>query len=158
MADSIFRGFFMGGFECSTHRLRSGRRLDVIGATAHDRFAFQDYDRLARAGLLTARDGIRWHLIETSPGAYDFRSVVPMLEAARSAGVQVIWDILHYGWPDDLDIFSPAFVQRFANFSRAFARVLSRETEGPPWVVPVNEISFFAWAAGDIGIFNPFAR
>ena len=45
-----------------------------------------------------------------------------MLEAARREGVQVIWDLCHYGWPDDLDIFSPAFVDRFARFCRAVAR------------------------------------
>jgi beta-glucosidase/6-phospho-beta-glucosidase/beta-galactosidase len=158
MSDSPFRSFFMGGFECSTHRLRSGRRLDLIASTAHDRFARQDYQRMSDVGMRTARDGIRWHLIETSPGAYDFSSVLPMLTAAREARVQVIWDLLHYGWPDDLDIFSDAFVARFAALSRAFAEVATRETEGAPWIVPINEISFFAWAAGEIGIFNPFVR
>jgi polysaccharide biosynthesis protein PelF len=158
LAAPPFRSFLMGGFECSTHRLRSGRRLDVIGATRHDRFARQDYCRLLEVGMRTARDGIRWHLIERSPGAYDFSGLRPMLAAAREAGVQVIWDVLHYGWPDDIDIFSAAFVQRFAGFARAFAEVASEETDGPPWVVPVNEISFFAWAGGEIGIFNPFAK
>jgi beta-glucosidase/6-phospho-beta-glucosidase/beta-galactosidase len=147
----------MGGFECSTHRLRSGRRLDVIGATAHDRFALEDYRRLGTLGMRTARDGLRWHLIESRPGVYDFDSVLPMLAAARQTGTQVIWDVLHYGWPDDLDIFGETFVRRFAEFARACAEVLSRETDGPPCVVPVNEISFFAWAGGDVGIFNPFA-
>ena len=148
----------MGGFECSTHRLVSGRRLDMIGATRHDRLARADYDRMVSVGMRTARDGLRWHLIETAPGVYDFSSVRPMLVAAREAGVEVIWDVLHYGWPDDLDIFSEAFVPRFAAFARAFAELASRETDGVPCVVPVNEISFFAWAGGDMGIFNPFAR
>ena len=121
----------MGGFECSTHRLRSGRRLDVIAATAHDRFALQDYRRLASVGMRTARDGLRWHLIEETPYKYDFSSVLPMLKAARQAGVQVIWDILHYGWPDDVDVFSESFIHRFASFARAFAEVASRETDGP---------------------------
>jgi beta-glucosidase/6-phospho-beta-glucosidase/beta-galactosidase len=147
----------MGGFECSTHRLRSGRGRAVIGATSHDRLALADYRRLAGVGMKTIRDGLRWHLIERTPGQYDFSSVLPMLEAAREADVQVIWDVLHYGWPDDLDIFSEAFVKRFADFARAFAELATRESDGAPWVVPVNEISFFAWAAGEIGIFNPFA-
>src|SRR5579871_410094 len=95
-----FKTFFMGGFECSTHRRRDGRRLDMIGATGHDRFALQDYTALAQLGIHTVRDGIRWHLIESKPGQYDFSSVRPMLYAARRAGVQVIWDIFHYGWPD----------------------------------------------------------
>ena len=153
----LFRSFFMGGFECSTHRLRTGRRLDVMAATAHDRWAEKDYRRLADAGLQTARDGLRWHLIEQQPGVYDFASVVPMLRAARDARVQVIWDLFHYGWPDQLDIFSEAFVVRFAAFARAFAEVASRECDEAPLVVPVNEISFFAWAGGDLGILNPFA-
>ena len=154
---SPFRSFFMGGFECSTHRLRTGRRLDVIGASAYDRYALEDYRRLADVGMRTIRDGIRWHLIEPSPGKYDFSSVLPMLRAAREADVQVIWDVLHYGWPDDLDIFSDGFVSRFADFAAAFVDLATRETNGAPWVVPVNEISFFAWAGGEIGIFNPFA-
>lgn len=158
MNDSPFRSFFMGGFECSTHRLESGRRLDVIRATCHDRYAEQDYRRLVEVGIRTARDGVRWHLIERSPGVYDFSSLLPMLAAARRAGVEVIWDLFHYGWPDDIDIFSAEFVERFEGFARAFAAVATSETDGAPWVVPVNEISFFAWAGGDVGIFNPFAR
>ncbi len=157
MSASPFRSFFMGGFECSTHRLHSGRRLDLIASTSHDRFARQDYARCAAVGMRTVRDGLRWHLIERTPGVYDFSSVQPMLAAAREVGVQVIWDVLHYGWPDGLDIFSEEFVRRFADFSAAFAELATRETDGPPWVVPVNEISFFAWAGGDVGIFNPFA-
>ena len=158
MPPATFRSFFMGGFECSTHRLRTGRRLDVVGATAHDRFARADYERMAAIGMRTMRDGVRWHLIETTPGNYDFSSLVPMLTAAREADVEVIWDLMHYGWPDDLDLFSADFVRRFADFAAAFAEVATAESRGPIWVVPVNEISFFAWAAGEIGIFNPFAR
>ena len=158
MPETLFRSFFSGGFECSTHRLPTGRRLDVIAATGHERLARQDYERLASVGMRTARDGLRWHLIERSHGRYDFASVQPMLVAAREAGVEVIWDILHYGWPDDLDIFGDTFVDRVADFARAFVELATRETGDAPWIVPVNEISFFAWAAGDFGIFNPFAR
>ena len=39
-----------------------------------------------------------------------------MIAAARRAGVQVIWDLFHYGWPDDLDKFKPEFVNRFASW------------------------------------------
>ncbi|HEU4754155.1 MAG TPA: hypothetical protein VFU47_13680 [Armatimonadota bacterium] len=34
---SLFPGFFMGGFECSTAILPDGRRLDVLAAPQHDR-------------------------------------------------------------------------------------------------------------------------
>ena len=152
----LFRSFFQGGFECSSHRLGSGRRLDLVASTQHDVFAAADYARCAAAGLRTVRDGGRWHLAERSPGAFDLSADVPRVRAARDAGVQVIWDLCHYGWPDDLDLFAPAFVDRFARFARAFATMVAGETDDVPWYAPVNEISFFAWAGADAGYLNPF--
>jgi hypothetical protein len=152
-----FASFFMAGFECSTHRRVDGRRLDLVAGTQHDRFALADYARCRDTGLLTVRDGIRWHLIELRAGYYDFSSVLPQLRAAQQAGVQVIWDLFHYGWPDDLDFFSPAFVTRFAVLARAFARLVVEETGQAPVVVQVNEVSFVAWGAGEEGFLNPFA-
>lgn len=153
----MFKSFFLGGFECSTHRSLTGRRLDLIAATAHDRFVVADYARLREEGIFTAREGIRWHLIEEKPYQYNFSSVLPMLHAARESGIQVIWDLCHYGWPDDLDIFSPEFVRRFAGFSRAFMRMLSSEIDGTHLICPVNEISFFSWVGGEEGRFYPYA-
>jgi len=153
----LFRTFFMGGFECSTQRLPPGRRLDMIAATAHDRHALADYLRLRGQGLRAARDGLRWHLIERRPGRYEFASALPLVRAARATGVQVVWDLCHYGWPDDLDVFAPSFVRRFASFARAFARMLAGETDTVSFVSPVNEISFFSWAAAEEGWFYPHA-
>jgi beta-glucosidase/6-phospho-beta-glucosidase/beta-galactosidase len=149
--------FWIAGFECSCHRRSDGRRLDLVAATRHDHFAQSDYSRLRQVGIGTARDGVRWHLVERSPGRYDFGSLLPMVRAARKAGVQVIWDLCHYGWPDGLDIFGPEFVDRFAEYARAVARVIAAETDEPAAYCPVNEISFWSWAGGDVGYLNPFA-
>ena len=157
MNTGIFKSFILGGFECSTHRLHSGKRLDLIRSTRHDELACSDYRLLQQYGILTARDGLRWHLIESTPGAYDFASATGMLKAARDSGMQVIWDLWHYGWPDDLDIFSAAFVERFAAFAREAAKHIS-EYSAVPFISPINEISFFSWAGGEGGIFNPFAK
>jgi beta-glucosidase/6-phospho-beta-glucosidase/beta-galactosidase len=154
---SLFRSFFLGGFECSTHRLPSGRRLDLIRSTRHDELAADDYRLLQRHGILTARDGLRWTLIEAAAGRYDFSSALGMLRAARDTGMQVIWDLWHYGWPDDIDIFSAAFVDRFTAFAVEAVNRISDFTD-TPLVSPINEISFFSWAGGEGGIFNPFAR
>ncbi len=153
----LFRSFYMGGFECSTHRLRSGKRLDVIAATHHDTHVRADYARLQAQGIYTARSGLRWHLIEPRPYQYDFASIRPMLEAARDLNMQIIWDMLHYGYPDDLDPFTPEFVRRFAGMARAFARVYRETTDQVAFLCPVNEISFHAWGGGDVGYLNPFA-
>lgn len=66
--------------------------------------------------------------------------------------------MFHYGYPDDLDIFSAEFVDRFARFSAATVEFLSNETDGTLFICPVNEISFFSWMAGEVGGFYPFAR
>ena len=148
----------MGGFECSTHRNYKGKRIDVIAGTRHDEFAEADYARLINAGMETARDGVRWHLIEREPYKYDFSSVLSQVRAAKKTGIQIIWDLFHYGYPEDLDIFSPEFPIRFAAFAEAFTKFLLSENEETPFFCPVNEISFFSWIAGDVAMFFPFER
>ncbi len=154
---ALFSSYAMGGFECSTHRLKSGKRLDVIASIGHDLHAEADYRQLAEHGIRTVRDGIRWHLIEQSPGRYDFSSLTPMIEAANRTGTQVIWDVLHYGWPDDIDVFAPGFVDRFTRFVRAVGQHMHQHCDAVPFWCPVNEISYLSWAGGDVGYLNPFA-
>ena len=150
-----FKSFFMGGFECSSHRHDGGPRLDVVAATKHDEMAASDYRQLRNHGIQTVRDGLRWHLIDKGPLGYDWSSFLPMLRAANETGTQVIWDLCHYGWPDDLDIWSPAFVERFGRFAEATARLIRDESDAVPFFCPVNEISFWAWGGGDVGYLNP---
>src|SRR4051812_8299387 len=146
----------MGGFECSTHLRKRDDRLDLIAATRHDLTAAADYEQLHALGLRTVRDGLRWHLIERSTGRYDWSSFVGMLRGAHASGVQVIWDLFHYGWPDGLDIFDAGFVDRFAAFSAAAASIIRDESDAVPFYCPVIEISYFAWAGGAKRLMNPF--
>lgn len=140
----------MGGFESSSHRRADGRQLDLIASTRHDEQAFGDYRVVAGCGLDTVRDALRWHLIEAEPGRYDWSSFLPMLRAARQAGVQVIWDLCHYGVPHGLDIWSAEFLDRFAAFCAAAACVVHLEGgDETPFYCPVNEINYWAWAGGD---------
>ena len=137
-------------------RLRSGRRLDVIAASQHDRMTATDYQGLQRFGIRTVRDGLRWHRVEPSPGRYDWTSFLPMLQAACRTETEVIWDLCHYGYPDDLDIFTPVFVDRFARYAGAVARLVREETVLVPFYCPVNEISFWAWAGGEVEYMTTF--
>jgi beta-glucosidase/6-phospho-beta-glucosidase/beta-galactosidase len=154
---TAFQSFFLGGFECSTHRLRSGKRLDLVHSTRHDAFAGSDFRLLQRYGIRTVREGLRWHLIEAQPGQFDFSSADTIIDAACDTDTEVIWDLWHYGWPDDIDIFSEEFVARFTAFARVTAQRLSAKFR-VPLICPINEISFFSWAGGEGGIFFPFAR
>jgi hypothetical protein len=94
--------------------------------------------------------------VETRRGHYDFSSLRAIARAARETRTQVIWDLCHFGWPDHLDLFSPEFATALAHYGAATAQWLNCELEEPPWFVPVNEISFFSWAAGDEGSMYPF--
>jgi hypothetical protein len=157
---SPFASFFLGGFECSTHRRApDGMRLDLLRATRHDHLCEADYRALAALGIRSVRDGLRWHLIETAPGRYDWSSALMMLDAARRTGTQVIWDLCHYGWPDDLDIWSADFAPRFARFAAAAASVIRDRGPAPPALYcVVNEISFWSWAGGDMRLMAPFTE
>lgn len=151
-SNTSFASFFQGGFECSTHRRRDGVRLDLIRATGHDRHVGNDYRQLREIGIRTVRDGVRWHLIERQPGRFDWSSWLPALEAAEAGGMQVIWDLFHYGMPDHRALADADFPQRFTDFAMAAVEVQQGISDRPPMLCLLNEISFMAWAV-DVGYF-----
>ena len=153
----MFRSFFFAGFEGATGYNQRGDWFDQVAATHHDRHADADYRRLRDVGILAAREAIRWPLVDQR-GRYDFSSVRPFVEASRRYGVDVIWDLFHYGYPEDLDPFSDAFTHRFANYCRAAAKFVCAEQDGICYFTPVNEPSYFAWAGGEAGMFAPHCR
>jgi hypothetical protein len=150
----MFRSFFLAGFECATGINRHGLWFDQIAATQHDLQADDDYRRLDQLGIHAVREGVRWPLIDRR-GRYDFSSVEPFVAAARRHGLEVIWDLFHYGYPPDLEPFSPLFSERFAAYCGAAARFLCAACEGPWYFTPMNEPSYFSWAAGQVGHFAP---
>ncbi|MGZ8975710.1 hypothetical protein, partial [Methylomagnum sp.] len=88
---------------------------------------------------------------------FDFSSLAPMLDAANRHGVQVVWTLCHYGWPDDLDLFSPAFVRRFVRFVGEVARYIADHSNAEPLYSPINEISFICWAVCHSALMYPYA-
>jgi beta-glucosidase/6-phospho-beta-glucosidase/beta-galactosidase len=153
----LFRSFWMAGFESACHINSQGHRLDLISATQHDQLVDEDYRRLAGMGILTAREGMRWHLIDRGR-RMDFSTVLPMVVAAERHGIQVLWNLCHYGWPEDVNLLTSGFVERFARYCGSVARFLSEHTDTAPFYVPINEISYLAWASGEIGYIYPYAR
>jgi beta-glucosidase/6-phospho-beta-glucosidase/beta-galactosidase len=141
-----FASFFQAGFECSSHRRRDGVRLDLIRATGHDRHVLRDYRLCKELGFGTVRDGLRWHLIEKSPGIYDWSSWLPALEAAEAVGLEVIWDLFHYGSPDHVDQAGDDFPERFTEFAVAALEIQQSVSGRRPIVCPLNEINFMSWA------------
>jgi hypothetical protein len=152
-----FASFWQAGFESASHRNERGVRVDMLAATQHVEQAEEDYARLRSLGIRVAREGVRWHLVDQG-GAFDFSSLAPLVAAAKRQGIQVIWTLCHYGWPDDLDVFSPAFIDRFAAYCAATARFIARYSADIPFYSPINEISFLAFSAGETGAIHPCAR
>lgn len=153
----LFGSFFLGGFECSTHLTVEGRRLDMAAATQHDVQAAQDYTLCRQIGLRAVREAARWPMADRG-GRLLLDDVRRLARLGCEAGLTQIWDLMHYGYPDDLEPYSDKFVERFAAFARAVAAVVREETAGPTYYTPINEISYNAWAAGEVGYMAPFGK
>jgi beta-glucosidase/6-phospho-beta-glucosidase/beta-galactosidase len=150
----MFQSFFFAGFECATGYNVHGQWIDQIAKTQHDLFAEEDYRRLRETGLRAVREGIRWPCVDTK-GRYDFSSILPFVDASWKHGIEVIWDLFHYGYPEDIDLFSDEFPRRFAEYCHAAAEFVRSHQDGPYYFTPVNEPSFLSWAAGDHRRFAP---
>jgi beta-glucosidase/6-phospho-beta-glucosidase/beta-galactosidase len=153
----MFPSFFLGGFECTAGYNRHGRWIDQVEATGHDRQLRADYRRLAAAGMRAAREGVRWPLVDRG-GRYDLTTVDPLLEAAVDEDVVLLYDLFHFGYPERFDPFELEFADHFADYAFAVARRVRERTPPPHVFTPINEPSYFAWAAGEVGRFAPHAR
>lgn len=153
----MFSSFLLAGFESGTGYNAHCEWFDQIAATAHDRYADEDYRLLHEAGFRAAREAVRWPVVDVR-GRYDFSSVLPFIAAARREGIKLLFDLFHFGYPTDVDLFAPDFAARFADYAYAAARFLAAHTDGQLYVTPINEPSYFAWAAGEAGLFAPHAR
>ncbi len=151
----IFPTFYLSGFECSTFLWKDRGRRDLAQETRHWDHAEEDYGILRRLGIAVAREGIPWPMVERG-GSYDFSRIDPLIEAMNASGILPIWDLCHYGYPDDLDPFDADFVDRFARYCRAAAAYVLPRTRGPHFFTPINEITFFAFAGGEWGWVAPY--
>ena len=153
----LFRSFVSGGFECADHINRSGERVNLLRETGHEARPFEDYRLLTALGIRTVREGVVWSAVETAPYVFDFTEVGQRLRAAEITGVQVLWDLCHFGYPNGLIPTHPQFVPRFEALCAAFVEWHRGSTAERLFVCPINEISFLAWHSGDVRGTVPFA-
>ncbi len=147
----------MGGFECADHQNAFGERIDLIELTGHNRFIHEDYQRLSKIDIKTVREGIRWSFIEKMPFKYDWTQVEEIIAASKNNGIQIIWDICHFGFPDDLTPLHPMFARRFSHLCRAFViKYRSLVPEGELIITPINEVSFLSWLGGEANGTSPY--
>ena len=153
----LFNTFLIGGYECADHINRSGERINLLKETQHDIRVFEDYEALAGIGIKTVREGICWSSVEVAPGVFDFSEALNRMQAAEKFGIQQIWDLIHFGYPDGIYPTHPLFCKRFVELCEAFALFYKKNTKEPLFVVPINEISFLSWHSGDVRGTVPFA-
>lgn len=152
-----FKTFFMGGFECADHINRQGKRVNLLKETQHDLRVEEDYRLLLDLNIKVIREGICWSAVERVPYIFDFSEVRNRLRIAEKLGIQVIWDLCHFGYPDGIFPTHPLFTDRFMALCRAFALFHRQNTRAQLMVVPINEISFLSWHSGEVRGTVPFA-
>ncbi|TKK70398.1 amine oxidase [Ilyomonas limi] len=154
---SPFASFWMGGYECTDKLNAFGNRVDFLTLTGHLQMLKEDYRQLDLFDIKTVREGIRWSQVEQRPYQYDWSTVGYMMECAKAQSVQQVWDICHFGFPDDLTPLHPHFARRFSALCRAFVRFYrSIDTESTLIVTPINEVSFLSWLGGDVRGTSPY--
>ena len=152
-----FNSFIMGGYECADHINRSGERINLLSETQHDLRVEEDYEMLSSIGIKVVREGICWSAVECEAGKYNFTEVLNRMQAAEKYGIQQIWDLIHFGYPDGLYPTHPLFCERFERLCIAFATFYEVHSKQQLFVVPINEISFLSWHSGDVRGTVPFA-
>ncbi|GAB2508642.1 glycoside hydrolase family 1 protein [Lysobacter humi (ex Lee et al. 2017)] len=153
----LFPTFFLSGFECSTFEWKGRGRRDLVDETQHREHAHEDYALLRRLGIAVAREGIPWPKADRG-GVYDFSCIDPFIDAMNASQVLPIWDLCHYGYPDDADPFHGDFVERFARYCRAAAGYVTPRVRGPHFFTPINEITFWGFCGGEWGWAAPFGQ
>lgn len=153
----LFKTFFIGGFECADLINKHGNRIDLLQQTGHDSQVSEDYSLLKAAGIKTVREGIRWSYVEKETGIYDFSEVKQRIITAKEHGIQQLWDICHFGFPDNLVPTHPQFAERLAAICKAFAKLYRQISEDILIITPINEISFLSWLGGEARGTVPFA-
>lgn len=153
----MFSSFFLAGFECTTGFNRHGQWIDQVAATRHDVQIEEDYRLLRQVGIRAAREGIRWPLVQRR-FRHDFSTVDIVLRAARKHKIEIAYDLFHFGYPEGFDLFTSEFPRRFADYCGEVARYIARNSDPPYCFTPINEPSYFAWAAGEVGLFAPYVK
>ena len=156
---SPFSSFWMAGYECSDKLNAFGNRVDFLNITGHIDLVYEDYAALKNFNISTVREGIRWSFVEKQPYQYDFSTVLHLMKAAKQHNIQQVWDLCHFGYPDDLSPLHPMFARRFTALCRAFLEFYRSINPSEPLIlIPINEVSFISWLGGEAAGTTPYCK
>lgn len=158
IVNSNFQSLFWAGFECTSAKTADFNHLDMLSHTRHDELCQEDYEMLKNIGIQTVREGLSWSKIDKGNHRYDFSRYEKMMQIAEKAHVQQIWDLNHFDYPDDIDPFTDEFIERFCEYAIQCVSLIRRYQHNTLYIVPMNEISFFAWIGADQGAWAPYTH
>lgn len=148
----------MSGFECSTFLWKDRQRKNFIELTGHNRHFSQDCERVKDLGIATQREAIPWPFVDLGNGRYDWTETDRAADSLAACNITPIWDLFHYGLPDNCNPLDDDCRKRFVDYAVAAAnRVIPRD-DATPFFTPVNEITFFSGACTDMEWMYPFAK
>ncbi len=107
-------------------------------------------------GAQAVREAVRWPTVDRG-GRLDLAEVRRLARAGRAAGVTQLWDLMHYGYPDDVAPFSNLFVERFARYCGEVAECCARRRRGPSTLRPSTK-SLTTPGPGRGRLHGPFGR
>jgi beta-glucosidase/6-phospho-beta-glucosidase/beta-galactosidase len=151
-----FKSFFWSGYECTAARAENRKRLNLLQDTRHDVYCRQDYQMIKELGIQTVREGLNWSRIDHGNNHYDFSLFESIMHIGKEEGIQQIWDLNHFDYPDYLDPFTETFIIQFAEYAKHALAKIRKYQDGVVYIAPVNEPSFFAWIAADRGYWAPY--
>lgn len=148
----MLRSFWVAGFDGIDHF--DGAQA-TQNATAYRDQVEADYRSAREAGIACVRESVGWRRVARR-NDFDFSSLTVRAQAARRAGLQIVWTLCHRGWPDDVDVGAASFVERFRTFAGAVARALAPYSGAEPAVyTPINAISFLSFALANTDWLGP---
>lgn len=121
----------IGGFECGTVPAHDGEH-NLLETTRHlpSQRMRQHYEIAKAHGMTTVRDGAQWG-----------EGIDRRMSVAKRAGVQVIWDALHFHKMDKDEAWHLGVL-----IAESHLRVFGPDTD--LWLCPLNEIETHAWMRG----------
>jgi beta-glucosidase len=131
--------------------------VDELGWTCHRARVREDLALAREAGADALRYGVTWPEVETAPGTYDWRAIDEVVDICDELGLELIWDLVHFGVPAHYreGFLDPAFPAAFAAYAAAFAeRYRGRVTK----ITPLNEPYITTYFRAGWGIWPPYLK
>jgi beta-glucosidase/6-phospho-beta-glucosidase/beta-galactosidase/glycosyltransferase involved in cell wall biosynthesis len=143
------------GIECS---FLPHMKVDQFEWTQHDRFWKEDLRRAkSEAGISNLRYAFPWHVLEPSPGKFNWAYADERMEEFEKLGINLLLDVMHFGTPTWLTqaIGDPEFPEALERFSEAMVTRYRHQVK--TWC-PFNEPLVAALFGGDLGFWPPYQR